>query len=252
MGSSSPNRVENKKYLKPPTRYYTSHSITNPNFMHYYLRKKPSKLRYTCCLFDPRNMDIILRPTKWKPPSSKGGPLPRLIERCETNGTLIFLQCWKKVFSADVSSGTQTQHQRNTLKKILLKWWSKTHHLEGKSHHLEGKTHHLEGKSHHLEGKTHHLEGKTHHLEGKSHHLEGKTHHLEGKSHHLEGKTHHLEGKSHHLEGKTHHLEGKIPSPWRKIPSPWRKIWNHRPTCSVQALNRCFFEDFLVEKPCHV
>ena len=96
MGSSSPNRVENKKYLKPPTRYYTSHSITNPNFMHYYLRKNPSKLRYTCCLFDTRNMDIILRPTKWKPPSSKGGPLPRLIERCETNGTLIFLQCWKK------------------------------------------------------------------------------------------------------------------------------------------------------------
>ena len=161
MGSSSPNRVENTKYMKPPTRYYTSHSITNPNFMHYYLRKNPSKLRYTCCLFDPLNMDIILRPTKWKPPSSKGGPLPRLIERCETNGTLIFLQCWKKVFIADVSSGTQTQHQRNTLKKNLAKMVIKN-------------------------------------------------------------------------------------------PSPWRKIWNHRPTSSVQALNRCFFEDFLVEKPCHV
>ena len=117
MGSSSPNRVENKKYLKPPTRYYTSHSITNPNFMHYYSRKNLSKLRYTYCLFDPRNMDIILRPTKRKPPSSKGGPLPRLIKRCETNGTLIFLQCWKKVFIADRffrdTNPTSAKHPEN-------------------------------------------------------------------------------------------------------------------------------------------
>ena len=123
-GKSSPNRVENKKYLKPPTRYYTSHSITNPNFMHYYLRKNPSKLRYTCCLCDPRNMDIILRSTKWKPPSSKGGPLPRLIERCETNGTLIFLQCWKKVFIADRffrdTNPTSAKHPEKNRAKMVI------------------------------------------------------------------------------------------------------------------------------------
>jgi len=50
LGSSSPNRGENEKYLKPPPRFFTGVGISPDQTMHYFTREIPQNYHKNICM----------------------------------------------------------------------------------------------------------------------------------------------------------------------------------------------------------